>query len=225
MDELIKLVKETKTIALDRDSVNNVSVKGLADFVTKVDTAVQEFMRAHLKAMYPDIQFMSEEKDNKEIDHTGKVWVLDPIDGTTNLIHDFKMSAVSLGLVDNGVPVMGIVYNPFTDELFSARRGEGAYLNGAPICVTSASKLMDSLVLVGTSPYRKDLADVNFDIIKRLYIASEDIRRCGAASLDLCYLACGRAEGFFERNLKMYRKKETRYLVAGAVILQNSINI
>ena len=202
MDELIKLVKETKAIALDRRSAHDVSVKGLADFVTKVDTAIQEFMRSRLKELYPDVQFMSEEKDNNDIDHTGKVWVLDPIDGTTNLIHDFKMSAVSLGLVDNGVPVLGIVYNPFTDELFSARRGEGAYLNGAPICVTSASKLSDSLVLVGTSPYRKDLADVNFDIIKRLYVASEDIRRCGAASLDLCYLACGRAEGFFERNLK-----------------------
>ena len=202
MDELIELVKKTKAIAIDRRSAHNISVKGVADFVTKVDTAIQEFMRSRLKELYPDIQFMSEEKDNKDIDHTGKVWVLDPIDGTTNLIHDFKMSAVSLGLVDNGVPVMGIVYNPFTDELFSARRGEGAYLNGAPISVTSASKLSDSLVLVGTSPYRKDLADVNFDIIKRLYVASEDIRRCGAASLDLCYLACGRAEGFFERDLK-----------------------
>ncbi len=202
MDELIQLVKETKSIALDSKSAHNVSVKGLADFVTKVDTAIQEFMRSRLKDMYPDIQFMSEEKDNNDIDHTGKVWILDPIDGTTNLIHDFKMSAVSLGLVDNGVPVMGIVYNPFTDELFSARRGEGAYLNGAPIHVTSASNLSESLVIVGTSPYRKDLADVNFDIIKRLYIASEDIRRGGSAALDLCYLACGRAEGFFERNLK-----------------------
>ncbi len=202
MDELIELVKETKAIALDRNSAHNVSVKGLADFVTKVDTAVQEFMRVRLKELYPDIQFMSEEKDNKDIDHTGKVWILDPIDGTTNLIHDFKMSAVSLGLVDNGVPVMGIVYNPFTDELFSAHSGHGAFLNGRPIHVTSAASLADSLVLVGTSPYRKDLADVNFDIIKRLYIASEDIRRGGSAALDLCYVACGRAEGFFERNLK-----------------------
>ena len=202
MDELIKLVRETKAIALDRRSAHDVSVKGLADFVTGVDTAIQEFMRVRLKEMYPDIQFMSEEKDNEDIDLTGKVWVLDPIDGTTNLIHDFKMSAVSLGLVDNGIPVMGIVYNPFTDELFSACRGEGAYLNGKHIKVTSAASLSDSLVLVGTSPYRKDLADVNFDIIKRLYIASEDIRRGGSAALDLCYIACGRAEGFFERNLK-----------------------
>ena len=202
MDELIKLVKETKAIALDSDYAHNVSVKGVADFVTKVDTAIQEFMRSQLRDMYPDIQFMSEEKDNRDIDPAGKTWVLDPIDGTTNLIHDFKMSAVSLALVDNGVPVMGIVYNPFTDELFSARRGQGAYLNGKPIHVTSADKLSDSLVLVGTSPYRKELADVNFDIIKRLYAASEDIRRCGAASLDLCYLACGRADGFFERDLK-----------------------
>lgn len=202
MEKLIDLIRETKAIALDRGSAHDIEVKGLADFVTKVDTGIQEFLRPRLSELYPDVQFMSEEKDNSEIDFSGKVWVLDPIDGTTNLIHDFKMSAVALGLVDNGVPVLGIVYNPFTDELFSAKRREGAFLNGEPIRVTDAAKLSGSLVLVGTSPYRKDLADVNFDIIKRLYIASEDIRRCGSAELDLCYLACGRADGFFERNLK-----------------------
>lgn len=202
MDKLIRLVKETKAIALDGGSAHDIKVKGLADFVTKVDIGIQEFLRPRLFEMYPDVQFMSEEKDNSGIDHRGKVWVLDPIDGTTNLIHDFKMSAVALALVDNGVPVLGIVYNPFTDELFSAKRGGGAFLNGRPIHVTDAAELSHSLVLVGTSPYRKDLADVNFDIIKRLYIASEDIRRCGSAALDLCYLACGRADGFFERNLK-----------------------
>ena len=202
MDKLIELIRQTKPIALDSGSAHDVEVKGLADFVTTVDKRIQEFLRQHLAEMYPDVQFMSEEKDNSDIDYSGRVWVLDPIDGTTNLIHDFKMSAVSLALVDNGVPVFGIVYNPFTDELFSAKRGEGAYLNGSPIRVTAAPELSQSLVLVGTSPYRKELADVNFDIIKRLFIASEDIRRCGAAALDLCYLACGRADGFFERDLK-----------------------
>lgn len=202
MEKLIELIKETKRIALDRSSASAVTEKGLADFVTKVDMGVQEFLRPRLNALYPDVQFMSEEQDNSQIDFSGKVWILDPIDGTTNLIHDYKMSAVSLAMVDNGVPVMGIVYNPFTEELFSAVKGEGAYLNGEKISVTNAPKLIDSLISVGTSPYRKDLADENFELIKRFFVASEDIRRGGSAALDLCYIACGRIDGFFERNLK-----------------------
>ncbi|MGN0162026.1 MAG: inositol monophosphatase family protein, partial [Candidatus Ornithomonoglobus sp.] len=175
MEKLLSLIKETKGIALDRGSANDVTVKGLADFVTKVDMGVQEFLRPRLAELYPGVQFMSEEKDNSDINFNGKVWVLDPIDGTTNLIHDYKMSAVSLGMVDNGVPIMGVVYNPFTDELFYAENGKGAFLNGDIIKVTDTDTLAKSLISVGTSPYRKELADKNFDIIKKLFIASEDI--------------------------------------------------
>ncbi|MBQ3427675.1 MAG: inositol monophosphatase [Clostridia bacterium] len=202
INTLIELIKQTKVIATDRGSARDIEVKGLADFVTKVDMRIQEFMRTRLGELYPDIQFMSEEKDNADIDFGGKVWVLDPIDGTANLIHDYKMSAVSLGLLDNGKPVLGIVYNPFTEEMFYAGSGQGAFLNGTPISVTDADELTASLISVGTSPYRKDLADVNFDLIKRFYLASEDIRRGGSAALDLCYIAAGRTDGFFERDLK-----------------------
>lgn len=202
MDKLIELVRETKAIALDSGSAHDITVKGKADFVTKVDIGIQEFLRPRLKAMYPDVQFMSEEKDNSEIDFGGRVWVLDPIDGTTNLIHDYKMSAVSLGMLENGVPVCGVVYNPFMDEMYFARKGEGAYLNGERIKVSGAEKLSESLISVGTSPYYKELADENFDIIKRLFIASEDVRRCGSAAMDLCYTASGRIDGYFERRLK-----------------------
>lgn len=202
MEKLIELIKETKKIALDRSGAGDITLKGKADFVTKVDMGVQEFLKPRLKELYPEVQFMSEEKDNSDIDFSDKVWVLDPIDGTTNLIHDYKMSAVSLALVDSGEPVLGIVYNPFTDELFSAVKGKGAFLNGVRISVTDADCLEKALISVGTSPYRKELAETNFEIIKKLFIASEDIRRCGSAALDLCYIACGRTEGFFERNLK-----------------------
>ncbi len=216
MEKLLELIKETKKIALDRGSAHDVAVKGLADFVTKVDMGVQEFLRPRLAELYPQVQFMSEEKDNSDIDFGGRVWVLDPIDGTTNLIHDYKMSAVSIGMVDNGVPVMGVVYNPFTDELFYARKGSGAFLNGEPVKVTGADTLAKSLISVGTSPYRKELADKNFEIIKKLFIASEDIRRCGSAALDLCYAACGRIDAFFERNLKPWDYS------AGIIILREA---
>lgn len=216
MDKLIELVKETRAIALDSVSAHDITVKGKADFVTKVDIGVQEFLMPRLREMYPDVQFMSEEKDNSDIDMTGKVWILDPIDGTTNLIHNYKMSAVSLALVDNNIPVMGIVYNPFTDEMFYAEKGHGAYLNGEKINVSSAESLAHSLISVGTSPYHKDMADINFELIKRFFVVSEDIRRCGSAALDLCYLACGRIDGYFEMNLKPWD------YAAGTIILREA---
>lgn len=216
MEKLIELIRETKKIAYDLSSAHDITVKGTADFVTKVDMGIQEFLRPRLKEMCPDIQFMSEEKDNSSIDPRGKVWVLDPIDGTTNLIHDYKMSAVSLGLTDNGVPILGIVYNPFTHELFSAKKGEGAFLNEMPIHVSKAETLERSLISVGTSPYYKELTDDNFEIIKRLFKASEDIRRCGSAAMDLCYTACGRIDGYFERRLKPWD------YTAGIVILREA---
>lgn len=216
MEDLIELIKETKRIAEDSRSAHDVTVKGLADFVTKVDTGIQEFLRRRLAEMYPDIQFMSEEKNNSEINFSGRVWILDPIDGTTNLIHDYRMSAVSLALADNGEPVMGIVYNPFTEELFTAQKGRGAFLNGEPIHVTDTDTLAGALVNVGTSPYYKDMADANFEIIKSFFVKCEDIRRSGSAALDLCYIACGRTDGYFERRLKPWDH------AAGTVILREA---
>lgn len=216
MDKLLELIKETKEIALNKSDANDITVKGMADFVTKVDFGVQEFLKPRLKEIYPEVQFMSEEQDNKDIDLNGKVWVLDPIDGTTNLIHDYRMSAVSLGMLENGVPILGIVYNPFTNELFYAKKGYGAYLNGKRISVSSAAKMENSLISVGTSPYYKELADKIFDIIKRLYISSEDVRRCGSAALDLCYIAAGRTDGYFEYNLKPWD------YAAGIIILREA---
>lgn len=202
MEKLIELIKETKKIALDRTGANDVTIKGPADFVTRVDTGIQEFLMPRLAELYPDIQFMSEEKDNSDIDMSGRVWILDPIDGTTNLMHDYRMSAISLGLTENGEPVAGVVYNPFSEEIFYAQKEKGAYLNGEKIEVSKADTLKKALISVGTSPYYKDLADVNFELIKRFFQSSQDIRRCGSAALDLCYLACGRIDGYFERNLK-----------------------
>ncbi len=202
MEKLLEIIKETRHIALNRVDAGNIKVKGPADFVTMTDMGIQEFLKPRLAWLYPDIQFMSEEKDNSEIDMSGKVWILDPIDGTTNLIHDYRMSAVSLGLAQGGDVVLGIVYNPFTDEMFYAEKGCGAYLNGRRIHVSEAECLGDSLISVGTSPYHKELADDNFELIKRFFKASEDIRRCGSAALDLCYAACGRIDGYFEMNLK-----------------------
>ena len=124
------------------------------------------------------------------------------MDGTTNLIHDFRNSAVSLGLCDKGEMVCGVVYQPFSGEVFHAVRGEGACLNQKPIHVSSAASMAESLISIGTTPYEHEYADRNFEIFKKVFLDCQDIRRIGSAAIELCFVACGRLEAFFEMNLK-----------------------
>ena len=125
MEKLIKLVKETQPLLTNEKAAAQVTVKGISDYVTQVDFQVQEFLKERLREEWPEIQFMGEEKDNSEIDFDGAVWILDPVDGTTNLIHDFRNSAVSLGLCDRGEMVCGVVYQPLRMRFFMRRRGKG----------------------------------------------------------------------------------------------------
>ena len=118
--EIIELVHSTKSIIYNKEMVHAVTVKGAADYVTKVDVAVQEYLRKELAARTPDVILLAEEQENKNLDLAKSYWILDPIDGTTNLIHDYRMSAVSLGLYENGQMTFGVVYNPFTEETFHA---------------------------------------------------------------------------------------------------------
>ena len=189
---------------LNHTEAEHVTVKGRADFVTQVDIRVQEYMRNELSKRWPDVQFMGEEKDNSDIDFNGAVWILDPVDGTTNLIHDYRSSAISLALFEAGKPVLGIIYQPYTKELFWAQKGKGAFLGTERISVSEAGSLSESIVNVGTSPYKKELADENFELIKKVFCKSQDIRRSGSAALDLAWIACGRSDAFFERNLKLW---------------------
>lgn len=202
LEEIMALVRSVKGLLEDRKKAGEIIVKGKQDFVTRVDTAVQQYLQKALAERYPEIQFMGEENCSREYDPDKPVWILDPVDGTTNLIYDYQMSAVSLGLVEHGEAVLGVVYNPYTDEMFSAQKGKGAFLNGRPIHVSDADKLEDSLTAVGTTPYNKENADEVFALLKQVFICCKDIRRCGAASLDLCYVACGRNDAFLERDLK-----------------------
>lgn len=201
-DKLVSMVMGTKRMITDRQAVSQVTIKGAADYVTQVDFQVQEFLREQLHNEWPGIQFMGEEKDNSEIDFDGDIWILDPVDGTTNLIHDFRNSAVSLGLCSRGEIICGVIYQPFTGEVFAAEKGEGAFLNGEPIHVSGAETMAESLISVGTTPYEHAYADRNFELFKKVFLDCQDIRRIGSAAIELAYVACGRLEAFFEMNLK-----------------------
>lgn len=193
--------------------------KGRADFVTQTDLNVQTFIKDSLHKLYPQIDFMGEE-ETVHVAADKPYWILDPIDGTTNYIYHYNHSAISLALKDDSGIVFGVIYNPFTDELFSAVRGEGSYLNGIPIKVNDTVSLDSALVAVGTSPYHKEIAHDVFSKIEQLYRYSLDIRRTGSAALDLAYVACGRQDAYFEYKLKPWDYAAGNLIVteAGGVV-------
>lgn len=216
LQDILPIVREAGGIILRREGAASIKAKAAQDFVTEVDFRVQRFIRDALAENWPDIQFMGEEQDNGHIDFSKPYWVLDPIDGTTNFIHDFHASVISLALVCEHDPIFGVVYNPSTGEEFTGIRDDGAYLNGAPIHVSNAASLSEALVFVGTAPYRRKEMEENFRRIQRVYLSSHDIRRFGCTALELCYIACGRADGQFEFGTKPWD------IAAGWLILREA---
>jgi myo-inositol-1(or 4)-monophosphatase len=169
MKEVIKLVKSSKDIVLNKSYVDAQKEKGVSDYVTLVDIKVQEHIFNGLKILFPDHQFFGEESEQQKLDFNRPVWILDPLDGTTNLIHSYPQVAVSLAFWNEGRIEFGVVYNPYTDELFTASIGKGSFLNGEPIQVSDHKSLADCLVSIGTSPYQKDDSEAFFRISHKLF--------------------------------------------------------
>ena len=190
---------------------------GSANFVTEYDVKVQEILIEKLSAILPEAAFFAEEKDNAaETARQGLCFVIDPIDGTTNFIHDYKASSISVGLLQDSEPVYGAVYDPYRDELFTAFTGMGAYLNGERISVSNRPLAL-ALVCFGASPYDKEkLAPASFALAKEVFMQCADIRRSGSAAIDMCGVACGRADAFFEPKLSPWD------YMASAVIIKEA---
>lgn len=200
--QMVEVIQSAKFLFENKKEQSQVHVKGPADYVTDIDFHVQKYLQSELHKKWPDIQFMGEEKDNSDVDFSGGVWILDPVDGTTNLIHDMHASVVSLALAIDRKLIAGVIFHPFTGDTWYAEKGCGAYLNGAAIHVDTAEKLGDSLIAVGTTPYYHEYADWTFDTMKKVYLKCQDIRRSGSAALELAYVATGRLDGMFERVLQ-----------------------
>lgn len=173
---------------------------GHANFVTAYDKKVQQELQRRLLEILPEAVFVGEEEDIHASIAKGYAFIVDPIDGTTNFIKDYHMSAISVGLALDVERYMGVVYNPYLDEMFTAVRGQGAFLNGMPIHV-SPEPLENGVVLFGTAPYYEELNQKSFELAYDYFKRSLDVRRSGSAALDLCSVAAGRAELFFELRL------------------------
>lgn len=182
-----RMTKRPFTVA-QKDSASNL--------VTSADLAVQAFLRERLCRLLPGSGFFGEEGDAAGAD-TPYLWVVDPIDGTCNFSRGIEECAISVALLKDNRAVLGVVYNPFRDHLFSAVKGQGACLNGKPIHVSNAT-FEEGLLCTAMSLYRKDLADTCLDIIADAYEQCNDVRRFGAAALELCYLAAGLCDLYFE---------------------------
>lgn len=210
--KVIELVKEAKRFIVSPDMVNDVHMKGQADFVTAVDIAISNFLKGELNKLCPNVGFFSEEESGELTDPT---WILDPVDGTTNLVYGYNMSSVSLALYEGGRVVFGVVYNPFTDECFTAERGKGAYLNGKAISVKKR-EFAQSIIEFGAGSTRKNEADENFELAKDIFKECIDIRRICSSALAICFIAAGRIDGYFEKVLKPWDYAAASLILAEA---------
>ena len=180
-----------------------VSTKQQSDYVTEVDHAAEAEIIAVIREAYPDHSILAEESGTLS-GKTGESeyqWIIDPLDGTTNFIHGFPQYAVSIGFAHKGVMTHGVVFDPTRNELFTASKGSGAYLNDTRIRVSKRAKLDESLIGTGF-PYRMfDHIDAYVAIFRELSQKTAGMRRPGAAALDLAYVACARLDGFWELGL------------------------
>ncbi len=216
---IIDIVKSCIPIMLEAKNISDsvTAKEGHGNFVTAFDKRMQAALIEKLTKEFPQAKFLGEEDESREendLNH-GMVFVIDPIDGTSNFMNGLNYSCVSVGVVVDGKRYAGVVYNPYNDECFSAEKGHGAYLNGRQIHVSN-TELAHSLVLFGTAPYYEELWDRTFALARDYCSRGMDLRRSGSAALDLCSVACGRAGLFFELKLQPWD------FTAGIVLIEEA---
>lgn len=224
-EKLTQLVEQTQEIAKEvgafirkerqHFSVEKVEHKGFNDLVSYVDKEAERQIVDRLSLILPEAGFITEEGTNTT---KGEVynWVIDPLDGTTNFIHNIPVFAVSIALMENEDLILGVVYEVNRHECFYAMKGGGAYCNDTRIKVSTAPDLSASLIATGFPYYNFELIDKYLATMKSLMQKTHGLRRLGSAAVDLCYVASGRTEGFFEYNLNSYD------VAAGALIVQEA---
>jgi myo-inositol-1(or 4)-monophosphatase len=181
--------------------ITKVTKKGVIDLVTVADTESEKTIIQSIQSRFPDHSILAEESGLSQ-GKTSTQWIIDPLDGTTNFTHHLGIFAVSIAFALNGNIEVGIVLNPVTGELFTAVKGLGAELNGRPISISDSRTVSESLLVTGFPYNIKDVLEPVLARFSNCVSASQGVRRLGSAALDLCYVACGRFDGFWEQNLK-----------------------
>ena len=202
LKKIVDIVYKAGEIYKGAGSDLSVSLKtSNVDLVTKYDKAIQTFLYNELKKIIPDAALLGEEGDgNKELTD-GYCFIIDPIDGTTNFVKGFQHSAISVGLAKDRELIIGVVYDPDLDNMYYSEKGKGAYLNGNRIHVSDCD-MQTSLVLFGTCPYEHELAHKTFELTEKVFYKALEVRRGGSAALDICYVASGKADLYYELILR-----------------------
>lgn len=204
-DELLvkaeALIREASLIMLERDFVIKEK-SSIVDLVTSADIAVQKFLEVGLTNILPGSIFLGEEGGAANLT-SEYIWVVDPIDGTANFARDLELSVISVALLKGGRPYIGMIFNPYRDEFYYAKENEGAFCNEKRIHV-SDRPFNKSMFCSAMSLYEKKYAKACFNIIEKVYEESDDLRRLGTAAYELCCLAAGKVDLYFEIRLSVW---------------------
>ncbi|NLJ70936.1 MAG: inositol monophosphatase [Clostridiaceae bacterium] len=238
--EVIQIVLQSSNIIMSKaesaEDIKTIEQKGFANYVTKIDYDVQNYIEKHILNIFPDHQFLGEEDADHKFDQANPCWILDPVDGTKNLILDMHHSSTSLAFWNGNDLNFAIIYNPFLDELYEANRNEGSYLirnikqqtirtkeyynlQKTKLIINNISDLSHAIVAFGSSPYDRGIEinhKVMFQVLYDIFAQTEDIRRFGSAALDLAYIAANRHHIFFESKLRPWD------FAAGILIVEES---
>ncbi|MBT3254366.1 MAG: inositol monophosphatase [Candidatus Marinimicrobia bacterium] len=193
-----------------------ISYKSARDMVTEVDQASENYIVSEISRLYPDHEILAEEGSGSTARQSSYKWIIDPLDGTTNFVHGFPVFAVSIGVLFEDELFAAAVYDPNRQELFTAGRERGAFLNGSPISVSKTHELGKSLLATGFSYFNDDYFKLNMELWASIYGKTQGIRRAGAAAIDLAWLACGRLDGLWEFSLKPWD------IAAGALLVKEA---
>lgn len=198
-NEIEKIARNAGQLILHKEELEIKEKSDAANIVTNMDIASQHYIIEECTKLIPSSCFYAEEEDQRELGEE-YTWVIDPIDGTTNYAYDYKHSCISIALLYKKKGIIGVIYDPYLDECFVGIEGKQSTCNGVMIQVADHDAA-HALVLFGSAPYNKELADITFDNAKKLYLNCRDVRRSGSAALDICYVACGRVDAYYEERL------------------------
>lgn len=212
---LEKLAKGSGKILIEYlTKTNKITIKQDKGYVGEADIASEDYIISNIEKHFPKSKIISEEKgtiDSKD-NNNGLTWIIDPLDGTTNYIHGFPFFCVSIGVMENNKLLAGVVYNPVNNELYKAELNKGAYLNNKRIKVSKTYNFKDTLLITGFYYHQGKKLREQIEKFFKVQEITQSVRRLGSAALDICYIACGKADGFWEEGVNSWD-------IAGGIII------
>jgi len=210
--------KAARNLVRDFNEVENLQVsrKGPADFVSAADKRAEEILHEELERVRPGYGFLMEESGEHKGQDASHRWIVDPLDGTTNFLHGIPLFSISIGLEREGELVAGVIYNPATDELFTAEKGQGAFLENRRLRVAARSKLSESVICCGVPHLGRGDHKLFISELEKIMSHSAGVRRTGSSALDLAWVAAGRFDAYWERGLAQWD------MAAGIVIAREA---